>query len=118
MLALFPASREEAVRIAFDVGNRHFSLALEGDTLLVPDDTAMEHLVSRLGVGVGAARGRCTRRSSREPEAAMTDPRLVSLLHFADSAFPAGGYAHSFGLEHYCQAGIVRDRAGLERVPR
>jgi urease accessory protein len=45
----------------------------------------------------------------------MSDPQLVSLLHFADSAFPAGGYAHSFGLEHYCQAGIVRDRDGLER---
>jgi urease accessory protein len=45
----------------------------------------------------------------------MADPRLLSLLHFADSAFPTGGYAHSFGLEHYCQAGIVRDRAGVER---
>jgi urease accessory protein len=45
----------------------------------------------------------------------MTDPRLLSLLHFADSAFPTGGYAHSFGLERYCQAGIVRDREGLER---
>jgi urease accessory protein len=45
----------------------------------------------------------------------MTDPRLLSLLHFADSAFPTGGYAHSFGLEDYCQAGIVRDRDGLER---
>jgi urease accessory protein len=44
-----------------------------------------------------------------------TDPRLLSLLHFADSAFPAGGYAHSFGLERYCQAGLVRDRTGLER---
>jgi urease accessory protein len=45
----------------------------------------------------------------------MTDHRLLSLLHFADSAFPTGGYAHSFGLEHYCQAGIVHDRDGLER---
>ncbi|HEY7039535.1 MAG TPA: urease accessory protein UreF [Methylomirabilota bacterium] len=45
----------------------------------------------------------------------MTDHRLLSLLHFADSAFPTGGYAHSFGLERYCQAGIVRDRHGLER---
>src|SRR6186997_3647436 len=45
----------------------------------------------------------------------MTDRRLLSLLHFADSAFPTGGYAHSFGLEHYCQAGLVRDRDGLER---
>ena len=45
----------------------------------------------------------------------MTDPRLLSLLHFADSAFPAGGYTHSFGLETYCQAGLVRDREDLER---
>ena len=45
----------------------------------------------------------------------MTDHRLLTLLHFADSAFPTGGYAHSFGLEPYCQAGIVRDRDGLER---
>jgi urease accessory protein len=44
----------------------------------------------------------------------MADHRLVSLLHFADSAFPTGGYAHSFGLERYFQAGIVRDREGLE----
>lgn len=42
----------------------------------------------------------------------------LSLLHFADSAFPAGGYAHSFGLESGCQAGVVRDRAGLERFLR
>ena len=45
----------------------------------------------------------------------MNDPRLLSLLHFADSAFPAGGYAHSFGLETYCQTGLVRGREDLER---
>jgi urease accessory protein len=50
VLALFPESYEAAVRIAFDVGNRHFSLGAEGDVLLVPDDTAMESLVARLGV--------------------------------------------------------------------
>jgi urease accessory protein len=50
VLALFPESYEAAVRIAFDVGNRHFSLGAEGDVLLVPDDTAMESLVTRLGV--------------------------------------------------------------------
>jgi urease accessory protein len=50
VLALFPDSYETAVRIAFDVGNRHFSLGTDGDTLLVPDDTAMEHLATRLGV--------------------------------------------------------------------
>ena len=45
----------------------------------------------------------------------VTDPRLLSLLHFGDSAFPAGGYAHSFGLETYCQSGQVRTREELER---
>jgi urease accessory protein len=50
VLVLFPESYEAAVRIAFDVGNRHFTLGCDGDALLVPDDTAMEHLVTRLGV--------------------------------------------------------------------
>src|SRR5713226_4172736 len=45
----------------------------------------------------------------------MNDPRLLSLLHFADSAFPTGGYAHAFGLETYCQQGHVRGREELER---
>jgi urease accessory protein len=45
----------------------------------------------------------------------MNDPALLSLFHFADTAFPTGGYAHSFGLEHYCQAGIVRDADGVKR---
>jgi len=40
---------------------------------------------------------------------------LLSLLHFTDTAFPTGGYAHSFGLERYCQAGIVGDAEGVER---
>ena len=44
----------------------------------------------------------------------MDSPPLLSLLHFTDTAFPTGGYAHSFGLERYCQAGIVRDAAGVE----
>jgi len=39
---------------------------------------------------------------------------LLSLLHFSDSAFPTGGYAHSFGLEAFCASGLVTDRAGLE----
>ena len=38
------------MRIAFEVGNRHFSLAVDGEHLLVPDDTAMEQLLGRLGV--------------------------------------------------------------------
>ena len=49
VLVLFPESYEAAVLIAFDVGNRHFSLALDGECLLVPDDSAMEQLLTRLG---------------------------------------------------------------------
>jgi urease accessory protein len=50
VLAVFPRDRAEAVRVAFEVGNRHFPLAMDGAALLVPDDTAMEQLVGRLGV--------------------------------------------------------------------
>ena len=50
VLAVMPRSREEGLRVAFEVGNRHFTLAIDGDRLLVPDDTAMEQLLSRLHV--------------------------------------------------------------------
>ena len=50
VLACFPSSHPEAVRIAFDVGNRHFTLAVEDGALVVPDDPAMSQLLSRLGV--------------------------------------------------------------------
>jgi urease accessory protein len=44
----------------------------------------------------------------------MAPDGLLGLLQLADGLFPAGGFAHSFGLETYAQAGLVRDRAGLE----
>jgi urease accessory protein len=50
VLAVMPASRDEAIRVAFEVGNRHFTLAIDGASLLVPDDPAMEQLLVRLGV--------------------------------------------------------------------
>jgi urease accessory protein len=50
VLAALPRDRAEAIRLAFDVGNRHFSLAVDGDAMLVPDDAAMEQLLARLGV--------------------------------------------------------------------
>ena len=50
VLAVTPRDRNEAIRIAFDVGNRHFPVAISGDELLVPDDTAMVQLLTRLGV--------------------------------------------------------------------
>jgi urease accessory protein len=49
-LAVTPASREEALRVAFEVGNRHFNLALDGEQLLVPDDPGMDILLTRMGV--------------------------------------------------------------------
>lgn len=50
VIAVAPRSREEAIRVAFEVGNRHFTLAVDGERLLLPDDPAMEQLVTRLGV--------------------------------------------------------------------
>ncbi len=50
----------------------------------------------------------------------MTDPTLalLVLLQLADGLFPAGAFAHSLGLETYAQAGLVKDRAGLEAFVR
>ena len=50
VLAVTPRGRQEAIRIAFEVGNRHFTLAIDGERLLVPDDPAMDRLLARLGV--------------------------------------------------------------------
>ena len=50
VLEISPADRAEAVKIAFEVGNRHFPLAVQEDRLLVPDDKAMTRLLDRLGV--------------------------------------------------------------------
>lgn len=44
----------------------------------------------------------------------MNVNNFVRLLQFADGLFPAGAYAHSFGLETYVQSGVVRDAAGVE----
>jgi urease accessory protein len=43
---------------------------------------------------------------------------FISLLQFADGLFPAGAYAHSFGLEYYVQSGEVCDAAGVEQFLR
>jgi urease accessory protein len=40
--------------------------------------------------------------------------KFLSLLQFSDGLFPAGAYAHSFGLEACAQAGEVSDAKGVE----
>src|SRR5262245_64142689 len=50
VLAVSPRSHDESLRVAFEVGNRHFTLAVDGERLLVPDDPAMEQLLRRLEV--------------------------------------------------------------------
>ncbi|HTV57348.1 MAG TPA: urease accessory protein UreF [Verrucomicrobiae bacterium] len=40
--------------------------------------------------------------------------QFLSLLQFADGLFPAGAYAHSFGLETFVQESRVRDAASVE----
>lgn len=49
VLALRPRDCEEAVKLAFNIGNLHFPAAWSDGLLLVPDDSAMEHLFARLG---------------------------------------------------------------------
>ena len=39
---------------------------------------------------------------------------FLSLLQFTDGLFPAGAYAHSFGLEYLIQSGEVSDAVGVE----
>jgi len=50
VLEIVPSDYAEAVKIAFEVGNRHFPLALEATKILVPDDKVMIRLMERLGV--------------------------------------------------------------------
>ena len=52
VLEISPADSGEAVKIAFEIGNRHFPLALDGGggKILVPDDKVMVRLMERLGI--------------------------------------------------------------------
>lgn len=49
LLAIHARDQLEAIRIAFEIGNLHFPLAVAGERLLVPDDSAMSQLLSRIG---------------------------------------------------------------------
>jgi urease accessory protein len=48
----------------------------------------------------------------------MSPESLLALLQFSDGLFPAGAYAHSFGLETYVQSGAVSNAAQAESVIR
>jgi urease accessory protein len=82
VLAVVPRSPSEAIRLAFEVGNRHFTLALEGERLLVPDDAAMRQLLERLGVAF------------ERTEAVFTP---IGAGHRHE---PAHGHGHDHGGEH------------------
>lgn len=49
LLAIHARDQQEAIRIAFEIGNLHFPLAVAGERLLVPDDSAMSQLLGRIG---------------------------------------------------------------------
>jgi urease accessory protein len=49
LLSIHAGDPQEAIRIAFEVGNLHFPLAVAGGRLLVPDDSAMTQLLGRIG---------------------------------------------------------------------
>ena len=49
VLEVLPSGYMEAIKIAFEVGNRHFPLAMQESKILVPDDMAMVRLMDRLG---------------------------------------------------------------------
>jgi urease accessory protein len=80
VLAVSPRDAAEAVRVAFEVGNRHFALALDGADLLVPDDSAMTQMLDRLGVA--------WRRRQ-----AVFEPVGAALRHEA-GASPVDGHRH------------------------
>jgi urease accessory protein len=50
LITVKPSNYQHAIKLAFEIGNRHFPLALDGETILVPDDVAMTQLFDRLGV--------------------------------------------------------------------
>lgn len=49
LLAISVASREDAIRVAFEIGNMHSPLAVCGEKILVPDHPAMIQVLGRIG---------------------------------------------------------------------
>ena len=91
VLEVLPSDYNHAVRIAFEVGNRHFPLALDENKMQVPDDKAMIRLMERLGAPW--ERRRAIFGPSRREVTFMRSASLLALLQFSDGTFPAGAYA-------------------------
>ena len=67
VLEIIPLDYDHAVKIAFEIGNRHFPLALDGASILVPDDKAMIRLMERLGARWSRRQGIFDPVSSTQP---------------------------------------------------
>ena len=80
-----------------------FPLPSMAKSLLVPDDTAMAPIAQPARRAVGTYAMRCSIRSARG--IAMNAEALLTLAAIQRRAFPAGAYAHSFGLETYVTRG-------------
>jgi urease accessory protein UreE len=50
LLAVSPRSPREGIRVALEVGRLHSALAVAAGGLLVPEEPAVERLLTRLGV--------------------------------------------------------------------
>jgi urease accessory protein UreE len=50
LIAVKPDDYRQAIKLAFEIGNRHFALALDGETIMVPDDLVMTQLFDRLNI--------------------------------------------------------------------
>jgi urease accessory protein len=86
VLAVRPRDAAEAIRTAFEVGNRHFALAIDGERLLVPDDSAMRQLLQRLSVAF-------------EPVEAVFTPVGSGHRH-EPGVSPTDGHAHAHAHSH------------------
>ena len=137
-------ARDEAVRVAFEVGNRHFALAIDGRAPAGPRRHRHEAAPLRgsgcpgsgprrlhparsrigdTGRRRGAAEspawtGRLMARDERLRACPPTSRSPLLAVSFADGLFPAGGFAHSFGLETYVRPGSCATRPGCRPSSR